>query len=137
MDRPGCGLAPLCTFVRHSNLQPCVTETNTVLSGQVAGIDLRDVFVMLHDSRSEDGMPAILCLLRVRGEIVAVLALGPRSTADDYTDGDQGFVMTHYELVLLLSDERLSAKIEWKSRGRGAQGGSFRAHARFTKILPL
>ena len=68
MDRPGCGLAPLCTFVRHSNLQPCVTETNTVLSGQVAGIDLRDVFVMLHDSRSEDGMPGILCLLRVRGE---------------------------------------------------------------------
>src|SRR5260370_27176192 len=95
MDGPGSGLVPLYTFGRNSNLQACLAETNTVLSGQVAGIDLRDALVVLHNSQSEDWMPRILCLLRVNGEIVAVLALGPRSTADDYTDGDRNFVRKH------------------------------------------
>lgn len=57
-------------------------------------------------------MPRSLCPLRVNGDIVAVLALGPRSTAGDYTDGDQDFVRRHFaNLSFLLSDERLAAKV--------------------------
>jgi len=112
MDGPGLGLVPLYTFGRNSNLQACVAETKTILSGQVAGVDLSGALVILHDSYSEDWMPRILCLLRVNGEIAAVLALGPKSTADDYTDGDQDFVKTHItNLLFLLNDERLTAKI--------------------------
>jgi sigma-B regulation protein RsbU (phosphoserine phosphatase) len=109
---PGFGLVPLYTFGRNSNLQACVAETNTVLSGQVAGSDPHGEVVILHDSHSEDWMVRILCLLRVKGEIAAVLALGPRSTADDYTDGDQDVVRTQVaNFSFLLSDERLAAKI--------------------------
>jgi hypothetical protein len=112
MDGPGSGLVPLYTFGRNSNLQACLAETNTVLSGQVAGIDLRDALVVLHNSQSEDWMPRILCLLRVNGEIVAVLALGPRTTAEDYTDCDQDLVRTHVtNFSFLFSDERLTAKV--------------------------
>jgi hypothetical protein len=112
MDGPGSGLAPLYTFGRHSNLQACVAETNTVLSGQIAGIDLDGTVIVLHDSHSEDWMARILCLLRVNGEIVAVLALGPRSNTDDYADGDQDLVTRHVtNFSFLLSDERLVAAI--------------------------
>jgi hypothetical protein len=72
MDGPALGLVPLYTFGRNSNLQACVAETNAVLSGQVAGIDLRGALVTLHRSHSEDWMPRIFGLLRVNGEIVAV-----------------------------------------------------------------
>jgi hypothetical protein len=112
MDSTGSGLVPLYTFGQNSNLQACVAETNTVLSGQVAGIDLRSAVVMPHASHSEDWMARIVCLLRVKGEIGAVLALGPRTTADDYTDGDQEFLRTHVNnFSFLLSDERLMATI--------------------------
>ena len=112
MDGLGFGLVPLYTFGRNSNLQACVAKTNRVLFGQAAGIDLHGALVMLDDSHFEDWMPRVLCLLRVNGEIVAVLALGPRCTADDYTDGDQDLIRTHItNISLLLSDERLAAKI--------------------------
>ena len=112
MDGPGLGLVPVYTFGRNSNVQGCVAETNTVLSGQVAGVDLRGALVTLQDSHSADWMPRILCLLRVNDEIVAVLALGPRNTGDDYTDDDKEFIRTHItNLSFLLSDERLSAKV--------------------------
>jgi hypothetical protein len=112
MDHLGFGLVPLYIFGRNSNLQACVAETNNLLSGQVTGIDLRGALVMLHDSQFEDWIPRILCLLRVNGEIVAVLALGPRSNADAYTDGDQDLVRTHVtNFSFLLSDERLAARI--------------------------
>jgi serine phosphatase RsbU (regulator of sigma subunit) len=112
MGGPGLGLVPLYRFGRNSNVQACVAETNTVLSGQVAGIDLNGTLVILHDSHSGNWLPRMLCLLRVNGEIAAVLALGPRNTAADYTDGDKDFVRTHItNLSFLLSDERLSAKV--------------------------
>lgn len=112
MDGPGFGLVPLYTFGRNSNLQACMTETNTVLSAQAAGVDASGALVVLHDSRSEDWMPRFLCPLRVDGEIAAVLAFGPRNTADGYTDSDQNLVRTHVANVsFLLSGERLAAKI--------------------------
>ena len=112
MDGLEFGLAPLDTFGRNSNLRACVAETNAVLSGEVPGIDLSDALVILHDSLSEDWMPRILCLLRANSEIVAVVALGPRSTAEDYTDGDRDLVRAYVmNFSFLLSDERLVAKI--------------------------
>jgi serine phosphatase RsbU (regulator of sigma subunit) len=112
MDGPEFGLMPLYVFGRNSNLQACVAETNTVLSGQVADIDPSGAVVMLHDSHSENWMPRILCLLRVNSEIVAVLALGSRTTADGYTDGDRDLVEAHVtNFCFLLSNERLAAKI--------------------------
>jgi serine phosphatase RsbU (regulator of sigma subunit) len=113
MDALGFSLVPLYTFGRNPNLHACVAETNTLLSGQSAGIDLRGALVMLHDPHFEGWMPRILCLLRVNREIVAVLALGPKSTAEEYTDGDQDLLRTHVtSFSSLLSDERLSANIE-------------------------
>jgi sigma-B regulation protein RsbU (phosphoserine phosphatase) len=112
MGGPVFGILPLYTFGLNSNLAACVEETKTVLSGQAGGIDLGPAVVILHDSRSEDWMPRIICLLRVNGEILAVLALGPRNTGDDYTDGYRDFVSTYVaNFSFLLSDERLATRI--------------------------
>jgi hypothetical protein len=106
------GLIPLYTFGRNPNIQRCLAETNTLLSGRVSGIDLDSVLVNLQQSPSEDWTPRVLCLIWARGEILAAVALGPRNTAEMYSNGDQDLVRAHVtNFSFLLNDERLTAKI--------------------------
>ncbi len=112
IDGIGSGLVPLYTFGRNPNLQTCLAQTNTVLSGQLSGIDLHSVLVNLQQSRCEEWTPRVLCLVRARGRIVGILALGPRNTEESYSKDDQDLVRTHVaNFSFLLSDEGLTAKI--------------------------
>jgi hypothetical protein len=95
MEVVDSGLVPVYKFGHNSDLERCLAETKAVLTGPISGIDLRAGLVVLQKSRSANCMCKLLCLVRVRGEIVAVLALGPRRIVDEYTHGDQDLISRH------------------------------------------
>jgi hypothetical protein len=111
-DCIGNELVPFYTVGRNPNLQACLTEMHSALSGQVAGVDLSVTPVVVRDAHCDAWMARVLFLIRVHDQIVALVALGAAKTSDPYTDHDQAFITTHLDnFSFLLRDGRLARRI--------------------------
>jgi sigma-B regulation protein RsbU (phosphoserine phosphatase) len=121
----GHHLVPFGSFGRNPNVQACLAEMRSALSGQVAHTNLSETDVVFRDAHSEDWTPRVLCAIRVHGELVSILALGPRKTANPYTDGDQAFISRHVRnFSFQLSDEGMTGRAGTqitRARGTGSE----------------
>jgi phosphoserine phosphatase RsbU/P len=97
----------LCSIGEHVDLNACLEYTAAAL----AGGSCRCIPCPRSD-RVESGIPQLVCPVRIRGMVVAVLAIGARNEMTGYSESDCLFVMRFaHQVEQLLQNDRIASTV--------------------------
>jgi hypothetical protein len=110
MSAFGSALLPFFTFGQHPDLPRCIARVGAALAATPPRA-AEESYAPEYQS-GENWAPRITCPLRVDGEILAVVAFGPKNTASDYSVRDRDLIArTMAHVSFLLSDDRMAAQV--------------------------
>jgi phosphoserine phosphatase RsbU/P len=105
----GPGLLPLSIQGQHHDLDRCIADISAVLSEEPQARGALSAPEPLHP---DNWAPRITCPIRRNGELVAVVALGPKKSGDAYSAGDRDFITGFTEhFSRLMTDNSLTTAV--------------------------
>jgi sigma-B regulation protein RsbU (phosphoserine phosphatase) len=97
----------LCSIGEQVDLNACLEYTAAALAGGSC-----TCIPCPRSDRVESGIPQLVCPVRIRGMVVAVLAIGARNEMTGYSESDCSFVMRFaHQVEQLLQNDRIASTV--------------------------